>query len=639
MRGVRGSLLGVMLLCVASAVAGAEAAPGVHFSGEILLSVRNPEALPVAALTRAGWTVQTLATVRTHDDPAGLDEGRNKTWLLLTPPGGSGAAGANEHPWDKAHRVAARRAEASLADLLAKADAAEIVEIEPVVAYEMRGFGERFVRKAEAAESSAPVCTTPENGDVVVCTPASFQWPNVNRISWHLDDDRTQLRAAQRRAAVAFEDGRRVRIAHLDTGYYAIPDSITPPHFNTGLSRSFIPNDQCGETGIDCYHGGTPNGHGPSTLSVLAGGKVKFGGGNGYPAYNDYVGGAPLAEVFTYRVSPSVILLWPMYIGQGIFSAIHQDADVISMSMGGAPSYFLRDAVNEAYDHGVPMFFAAADFFHLPIPILSIDVPPHTMVYPARFTTATPVSGITAAKRSYGLNPSCFTSVFRGDATSWMLRGSYGPEYLMKDRTLTAISPNITARYGTAAYPPNQIRLAFDGTSAATPQAAAAAALWLQFHRNDFNESEWRSWIKTQSAYDALTTSAWLPRGASSVDHFGAGVIQADKALDVGKPANPVRRPPGKIGFDWITLIVSIIGINPNDPPPAGKEAEIHKSMLQLEIAQLVTTEPALRKIVNGDFEHTPSHAQLARLARALERHERASAYLRRAIAKGPMRR
>jgi len=637
MRGLRSCLVLVFLFCFAAMAE--EVAPGLHFSGEFLVSVRNPSALRTDTLEGIGWSVRTLATVRSQGETEALDDAVEKTWLLFSPPGTESVRSmSSEHPWDSAHRRIASRTEGVFSDFLENVDATQIVEIEPVVAYEMRGIGDRFAEATAREESSARPCPVNSGGLVVSCSPASFQWPNVQRVSWHQDDDRTELRKARTRAQSFFERGPVVRIAHLDTGYYPTQDTITPVRFNTSLSQSFIPDDRCGPTGIDCYQGGLPNGHGPSTLSVLAGGKVKFAASNNYPEYNDYLGGAPLAEVFTYRVSPSVILLWPLHVGQGILSAVGNDADVISMSMGGVPSYFLRDAVNTAYDSGVPMFFAAADFVRLPIPIIPVEVPPHTMVYPARFTTATPVSGMTAKSRSYGLNPSWFLSVFRGQAFSWMLRGSYGPAHLMKDRALTTMSPNITARYGTTAFPANQVKFSFAGTSAATPQAAAAAALWLQVHRGEFSDAEWRSWVKTQSAYDALTKSASLPRGRNNVERFGAGLLQANKALDIPRPANPVKRPPGQIGVDWITFLAAILGIGPGDPKPTGQEAEVHRSMLQLEVAQLLTTEPELRDIVNGDFESTPTRPQLRRLARALERHPRASSYLRRAVAEGPAR-
>ena len=618
----RGSL--VLVLLFSFALAAQEAAPGVQHTGEYLVSVRDAGAIQTSALEAQGWTSRTLLTTP------------GKVWVLLSPPGTTKCPrveASPEHPWDRAHRSVATSA---LGTVMNAIDMAQVIEIEPVVAYEMRGFGERYAKAMAKRKANPPACAEGSGSSVVSCLPASFQWPNGKQMSWHLTN--TQLGMAQSRAAAAFARPPVVRIAHLDTGYYPAADAITPPNFQTGMSRSFIPCDVCGETGIDCYKGGLPNGHGPETLSVLAGGNVSFAGGNGYPAYNGYVGGAPLAEVFTYRVSPSVILLFPMHVAQGIVGAVENQADVISMSMGGAPSYFLRDAVNYAYDNGIAMFFAAADFLRLPVPIVPVEIPPHTMVYPARFTTATPVSGMTASGRSYGLNPSCFLNVLRGEAFNWMMRGSYGPAHLMRDRALTANSPNITARYGTSQFPKNQVHFSFEGTSAATPQAAAAAALWLQVHRGEFTPEEWRSWVKTQSVYDALTSTAFLPKRAGAVEEFGAGLIQANEALDVRRPANPVKRAPGTIGVDWITIVAAILGVDPNDPPPTGQEAEVRRRMLQLEVAQLLTTEPELRDIVNGDFENTPSQAQLQQLARALERHPRASRYLRRAVSEGPVR-
>ncbi len=642
MRGLRVAAL-LLLAAVHIGAQEIEVAPGVHATGEFLVSVRGP-AGSVRQGTINGWTVRTLATIPmaaltpTNDTLTKSADTDVKTWLLLTPPSSAPADRivAAEHPWDTAHRHIANKAAGRVAEFLDGLDEGQIIEVEPVVAYELRGFGGRFAKAAARAEAAKKPCPGGAEGTVIACGAASFQWPNVKRAAWHQDDDQTELRKARERVAASFSGPGVVRIAHLDTGYYKTADTITPPNFNTALSMSMIPNDRCGQSGIDCYQGGLPNGHGPETLSVLAGGKVKFAGGNGYPEYADYVGGAPQAEVFTYRVSPSVILIFPMYVAEGIFNAIANKADVISMSMGGAPSFFLRDAVNDAYASGVPMFFAAADFLHLPIPFFNIDIPPHTMVYPARFTTSTPVSGMTASGRSYGLNPSWFLSVLRGDAFSWIMRGSYGPAHMMKDRTLTASSPNITSRHGTSTFVPNQIQFSFSGTSAATPQVAAAAALWLQMHRAEFTDDEWRSWIKSQSAYDALVSTAELPKRRGAVEQFGAGLLKANRALDVDKPAHPVRRPNGEIGVDWITDLVKILGINPNDPPPTDFELASHRSTLQLEVAQLLTTEPKLRAIVNGDFEHRPSGDQLARLARAIRDSPRASKYLRRAAAAGP---
>ena len=284
MRSLRGCFVLAMLACVASVAFAQEVAPGVHFTGQILVSVRGAltNEIPSAATAEnpGGWTVRQLATVRGSSDLEGPAAAEPKTWLLLTPPSITEARGGDRtHPWDVSHRLIAGLMSDAMSEIPSVVDSDRIVEMEPVVAYEMRGISGRLA--ASAAKTPLLACEEGPAGLVIACGAASFQWPNVPRVSWHQDDDRTQLRKARMRAEKHFQSGDVVRIAHLDTGYYATNDSITPPRFDFALSRSLIPNDRCGPKGIDCYQGGLPNGHGPETLSVLAGGKVQFAGGAG----------------------------------------------------------------------------------------------------------------------------------------------------------------------------------------------------------------------------------------------------------------------------------------------------------------------------------------------------------------------
>ena len=85
------------------------------------------------------------------------------------------------------------------------------------------------------------------------------------------------------------------------------------------------------------------------------------------------------------------------------------------------------------------------------------------------------------------------------------------------------------------------------GTSSATPQVAAAAALWLQKHRSEFAESEWRSWRKTEAVYQTLFRSADAthdrpyPRhsdGRTVGRYFGNGLLRAERALALDAPAD-----------------------------------------------------------------------------------------------------
>src|SRR5262249_37618687 len=105
---------------------------------------------------------------------------------------------------------------------------------------------------------------------------------------------------------------------------------------------------------------------------------------------------------------------------------------------------------------------------------------------------------------------------------------------------IAAYSPNIpwsVAPSKANNHATNLISLNGAGTSAATPQVAAAAALWLEKHHDEFDAKSWNSWEKAEAVYDALLFSAersnqtakWPDR------YLGAGILKADAALNVSR--------------------------------------------------------------------------------------------------------
>jgi subtilisin family serine protease len=313
------------------------------------------------------------------------------------------------------------------------------------------------------------------------------------------------------------------------------------------------------------------------TAGILAGSWISIDDqivhGRHIKAYYGWLGGAPFASVVPIRVAPWVFSIGTAELAYGIdYASRVRHADVVTISHGGAPTQAWVDAVNAAYERGTAMFAAEGDFFSAmpdPLPPNGIIVPASPM-YPAAFRRVLGVTGVTADYHSYGRNTlSRFlkspTALFR-----WMSRGSYGA-----DGTSTVIfrpskrpDESQTWRQGQlrpypiAAYSPNipwlsirqtsngpfadGVDLDGSGTSAATPQVAAAAALWLQKHRKEFSTQEWHHWQKAEAVYYALLKSADRGRRLAADKYLGAGLLRARDALDLNYSLiKRAKRPPG----------------------------------------------------------------------------------------------
>lgn len=580
---------------------------------------------------------------------AGEPSLRSRTWLSVRPPGAFRVAAAAEgvtHPWELAHRLIGGGSSAAergpLAVLAEGSGGLRLVALEPDVA---RPDPDR-VRAEERRRQDRKRCRSTTAGrEATICSEPSRHWPAPADPFWHLGDDYSQLGAARRRVAAALggDEGSsrpRVRIVHLDTGYdddhVALPDGLLREASLDFAAGGATPQAGAADPSDGCF--GCNPGHGTGTLSILAGSTMTLRDASGAVVFDDALGGAPLAEVRAYRISPSVVHLTTGRMVRGFARAVEDGADVLSMSMGGLPSLALGDAVDLAYERGVAMFTAAGDFLQPPLlPVRS----PTSVVYPARFARVVAVTGATADRRTYAKAPSAF-SWMRGGVASWSLRGSYGPPSAMT-HALAAYTPNVPWAVLTDAVPSNLLDLDGAGTSASTPQAAAAAALWLEANRPAL-DGEWSGWRKSEAVYRALLDRADRDAEADPdrrryvARYFGAGTLRAADALAPPAPGSPplALRERSTIGLDWLELVTSV---GPFAAEGAAT-ARLRAQLVRTEAAQLVAGSARLQALLGEHDLESPLPPRLRRrFLAALAKEPGASPTLRAALASIPARR
>jgi subtilisin family serine protease len=460
----------------------------------------------------------------------------------------------NDKPWDIAYK-----------SLLTEKYplAATPLVVEPEIVYRNRKFEERKKKLEEmdlpslSSEVSTDQAQLNTGGPITVNVVKQSEevWPTGDP-GWHLGKDYTNLQA------VILEvgdpgDEKRVTIAHLDTGYDK-NDKLLPEHFDHGAPRDFTGKDSNkryeGETGKKPLHGAR-------TLSTLAGRNVRVVAEDGEKLYSGSLGGNPYARIIEYKIGAGVVHFTPGEMAAAISRAVEEGADVISISAGGLPSIAQRNAINKAYSSGTAIFAATGDFFVLPVPFINYTLTPSTVGFPARYSRAMGVAGVTAAGKSYGKAPCsfCLFKFWRWHKIllPWTLRGNYGPSVVMKKNVISAYAPNIlhswpSEKDGSA------VALSGSGTSHPTPQVAAAASLWLQYNREYLEGKEaWNDWRKAEAVYQALIKSVDRPE-KYTLKHMGEGVLNARQLLDVKitDPSILQKREPAIIGVRWILDLV-----------------------------------------------------------------------------------
>lgn len=418
------------------------------------------------------------------------------------------------NPWDEAHAMLKR------GGAFSAAGGTELLAVEPDIAQSWP-----YDKQPSAGMSAA-------GGTFSAQDPSGGKAIVANRVAWNRDADFSQFAEAQ--ARVGNKQGR-ITVAHIDTGYDKAHSSV-PSGLLADKQHNTIPGENPDDATDRAPPKGLANrGHGLGTLGILAGNKVPQGA-PGWDGYNDFLGAAPGVNVIPIRVADWVVRFTTSTMVEGFNHAIQQGVQVLTMSLGGLSSTALVDAINLAYESGIVMVAAAGNHFK--------DRPlPTSIVFPARYKRVLAACGVMGDGRPYS------------GLASGQMQGSYGPAEKMQT-ALGAYTPNVPWPEIDA---PNIIDMDGAGTSSATPQVAAAAALWLAEYWDTVGS--YAPWARVEAVRRALFDSAAKSTAkmgrVETLEKIGMGVVMANAALDQMPKAQGSLRitPPAKDSWSWADLL------------------------------------------------------------------------------------
>jgi subtilisin family serine protease len=417
---------------------------------------------------------------------------------------------------------------------------------------------------------------------------------------WHLDHLHSQLFTAREtvlKAQSAWTPADKekynpvVRIGHIDTGY--VPDHPSLPKFLLReLGISFV-NGENNNKAIDQLKSGTlfeQDGHGCATMALLAGNYISEE--NSYASFAGEFGGMPFAEVLPIRICDTVVNLFNANdMASGIDYAVDNGCEVITMSMAGYPTRRVAKAVNRAYEKGVVIVTAAGNNWKGGV----MSLTPKAVMYPARFERVIAACGVCYNEEPYDQEANGWLR-FRSEGGENM-QGNFGPEKAMTS-ALAGYTPNLAWAANNQKY---KFSKAGGGTSSATPQIAAAAALWIAFNRKSLKDKGYTgTWKQAEAVRQALFAAGGKTYPGFK-KYYGNGSLKANDALNISGQILETefeKAKEAKVSFLGLSDFVGTWSRGLGSDDPAGSNAknadEILKEMLSLEIGQILYKDPEL---------------------------------------------
>lgn len=273
--------------------------------------------------------------------------------------------------------------------------------------------------------------------------------------------------------------GAGIVVFQPDTGVVPTHPELPPEIHSDPRAANFV---EPGTPPVDPMQGGSNPGHGTGTGSVVAS-----------PASGSLRGAAPEATLVPIRCVRSVVIFNQSRLAQAVNHARLNGAHVITMSLGGVPSFSLRAAIGKAVDANIIVLAAAGNCVG-------------AVVWPARYDDVIAVAGTNVADRPW-----------QGSCRGGSVDISAPAEFVLRADPRVPGDPNLVS--------------GGQGTSFAVAMTAGAAACWLAHYDRDKLISDLEQGTTLQDRFRRmLALTARVPSGFDTRD-FGAGIFDSDKML------------------------------------------------------------------------------------------------------------